>query len=366
MPTDRPLSWVRWLAWHGLPPDHVARLLDWPIGEVESRWPDASPSVPPSPPYKGPGTRPYSFGGPRGTRARRLDELGYDAPTIARVLGVCERALRIFLARGPSPQRRIKGPLAANVRRRHLAGDDAATIAEDLALEPAAVAAFLSPKARAPRRRPAKPGPYSVRRLVECGLPVGEIAERLELDAGTVAAFMDRLVPRQPHPRRRGPTLNRPRSVREQASLSSWPRDAGDDEGPPFSEPGQVVDIDGSPPRTDRPPTPEPAGEWGSAHGSVTGRRSPNAAMSDGEADRARALRARGVPRAEVAAMFGVSVATITRITRSETYRAVEIEHDQVVAPELPAIAAAEGPPPDAWTEPRRPGRRPPREHRDD
>jgi hypothetical protein len=131
-------------------------------------------------------------------------------------------------------------------------------------------------------------------------------------------------------------------------------------------EPGQI-DAPGPAVAAAEGVEPAPAGDWGSPHASAAGCRSGNAALSDADAELVRRLRADGVPRADVARQMGVSVATITRITRGETYGPVVAGDDQVVIPELPAIAAAEAPPPAAWTDRRRlTDRRPPPEHRDD
>ena len=60
--------------------------------------------------------------------------------------------------------------------------------------------------------------------------------------------------------------------------------------------------------------------------------RAGNAALSDADAEVVRQLRAHGVARQDVADRFGVSPATITRITRGETYRPGDVaEVDQVV-----------------------------------
>jgi DNA invertase Pin-like site-specific DNA recombinase len=78
-----------------------------------------------------------------------------------------------------------------------------------------------------------------VRRLhFEEGQDAAAIAEALDLDPYRVADFLDRLTPRQNHHRRRGVTINRPRSAREQAALHDWtPNRISDEDGAPLDMP---------------------------------------------------------------------------------------------------------------------------------
>jgi hypothetical protein len=148
--------------------------------------------------------------------------------------------------------RRIKGFLAGKVRNRAAAGWTAAAIAEGLRLDPDAVRAFLSP----PPPPPPAPVEYrriwgrmgtKVRRLhFEGGYPAAAIAEGLRLDPALTADFLARLTPRQNHHRRRGPSINRPRSRREQEALREWlpNRSAGDRDGVMLPElPAEVPDL---------------------------------------------------------------------------------------------------------------------------
>src|SRR4051812_30597229 len=67
----------------------------------------------------------------------------------------------------------------------------------------------------------------------------------------------DRLTPRQPHPRRRGEALNRPRSRREQEALSEWSWRCDDDDDPPL--PATLPAPAPAPPAEEIPPVePEP------------------------------------------------------------------------------------------------------------
>lgn len=188
-----------------------------------------------------------------------------------------------------------------------------------------------------------------VRGLADLGYGRRRIAALTGLGPARVASLLGLPGPRPPGPREWG--WSRGPEYREDGPAVESPRVAGD-----------VAEAI----RIGPPPIPPPSGDWGPIAGGKVGARSNNAALTDADAELARRLRAEGVPRADVAARLGVSVATITRITRGETYRPVaEVEPDQVVAIE-PQIAVAEGPGPAAWTEPGRPGRRPPREYRDD
>jgi Helix-turn-helix domain of resolvase len=111
------------------------------------------------------------------------------------------------------------------------------------------------------------------------------------------------------------------------------------------------------PPLTSMPPPALPAGDWGPLRGHVPGIRSPNAKLSDADAETVRRLRADGVSRAELAAQFRVSPATITRITRGETYRTALAS---AVVPERPRAATVAPSPATVetqrWETPEQPG----------
>jgi len=175
--------------------------------------------------------------------------------------------------------RPIRGGLAMGVRRRHAAGESAEAIARALRLRPGDVRAYLaSVAARAERRAWRGDGGDD-----------GDVAELPRVDVVV------------------------------------------DDRGGPVGAPAARAEL---------PPPPPAAGDWGSVH--APSGRSGNAALSEADAALARTLRSEGVARRDVAAMLGISVATVTRITRGETYRPAAVEPDQVAAVEPPAIAEAE------------------------
>jgi hypothetical protein len=203
---------------------------------------------------------------------------------------------------------------------------------------------------KVPARPPGAGSPRKVRRLAELGYEPIRVAELLGVEAGRVVALLARPGPRPSCPREWG--WSRGPEYRDEPAPPPAVAEA------PSPAPGPMVAIARA----------VPAEGWGpmAMAGGQPGRRSNHTALTDADAELVRALRAGGVPRKDLAERFDVSVATITRITRGETYRPVEREPDRVVVIEPPAIAAAEGPAPTVWAEPRRPGRRPPPEHRDD
>ena len=92
-----------------------------------------------------------------------------------------------------------------------------------------------------------------------------------------------------------------------------------------------------------------PAADWGSTWGRVSARGSRNgrAATDETTAAEIRYLRDQGLQRDELALMFGLSLATITRITRGQTYRDPPPADRRGRRPGrrgLPAIVAAEPP----------------------
>lgn len=226
---------------------------------------------------------------------------GWTADAIARVYGLPVGAIRSILA---SPSRQ-PGP-----RRPQLASTDP--------------------------DRPIHGGlATSIRRRSARGESAEAIGRHLSLRASAVAAYLADLEAR--------------------AGRLAWmgPDDDVDAELPALPELPQLEPAISA---AEVPQLPGPAGDWASFHASaVAGERAPNARLTDADAELVRQLRADGVPRAEVAARLGVSVATITRITRGDTYRPVAGD-DQVVLPDPPAIAPAEVPRPAVWMEPERPG----------
>jgi lambda repressor-like predicted transcriptional regulator len=124
---------------------------------------------------------------------RRLASKGWSADAIARLYHITRGDVRTILAtpvRPPPPTgtaRRITGQTGSKVRRLHFDG----------------------------------------------GRSAAAIAAALVLDPIKVADFLERYTPREAHCRRKGNTLGRPRSAREQAALREWPRfRRGDDDGP--------------------------------------------------------------------------------------------------------------------------------------
>jgi transposase-like protein len=106
----------------------------------------------------------------------------------------------------------------------------------------------------APVRPPSPVGPArpiwaqtatKVRRLAfEEGKDAEAIAAILDLCPVKVADFLARLTPRQAHHRRRGPTINRPRSRREQEALREWaPNRAGDERDLVMLPADEVLDL---------------------------------------------------------------------------------------------------------------------------
>jgi hypothetical protein len=200
--------------------------------------------------------------------------------------------------------RPIRGGLAMGVRRRRAAGQSPGQIARALRLRPRDVAAYLA--------------------------SVEARASRLEWRAGDVEEG--------------------PAGATEPAIVAA--------EGPELVELGPAGDrtmATGCAP--DAQFARADIREWGSPHASAgTGGANQNASLCDADAELVRRLRARGVPRGDVARMFDVSVATVTRITRGETYRSAVAEPDQVVTSEPPATSPAITVEPSIWTEPARPG----------
>lgn len=240
---------------------------------------------------------------------RRLASKGWTVDAIARVYRMPRADVRAILDPPPrpvrlassDPTRPIRGGLAMACRRRHARGDSAEAI-----------------------------------------------ASALKLRAGDVAAYLA--------------------SVDALASRRAWLLSAGpecrdDGQGdviaPPIAEAaaGKLAAAEAPEPSTPSAIVAGHCGVWGSIHASTAaGGRAGNAALSDADAEVIRQLRARGVARRDLADRFGVSPATITRITRGETYRASDVAE---VAPEptmKPQILPAQGPEPTVWTEPTRRG----------
>jgi hypothetical protein len=142
-----------------------------------------------------------------------------------------------------------------------------ADVARVLGCPEASVDEALRPRRAGPPRKTGRPpgagklrgrvGAWC-RRLAELGHGPGRIGELLGIEPARVEDFFIRLEPRQCHPKRRGATLNRPRSRREQERLSDWAW-AGDHDRD--AAPAMVPVPEASPARA-RPmvtiPAPEP------------------------------------------------------------------------------------------------------------
>ena len=290
-----------------------------------------------------------------GSEIRRMRSEGMTLRAIAAAVAIPFQTVHDFLKRGQSGlgRRRLTPEIGAEIRRMRSEGMTLRAIGAAVAIPNQTVHDFLKrERSRRPRALTGRAAGM-VRRLAELGHGPGRIAELLGVDEGQVAELLSRVGPDgrvRRHPMRRpwGPARG---------------LEYRDDRAPTAAiAAAEVAEL----PRVEVAAPAPLAEDWGPPVGGLLGARSNHAALSDADADRVRELRARGVPRKDVAAMLGISVATVTRITRGETYRPVATEPDQVVAAPPPAIAAAEGPPAAVWDEPRRPGRRPPPDHRDD
>src|SRR5580700_8895514 len=149
--------------------------------------------------------------------------------------------------------------LAAVVRRLACKGWAADAIAREKRISTADVRAILDKPARRPpltgRARPilAQTGTKVRRMHFDEGQDAAQIALALDLDPAKVTDFIQRYTPREAHCRRRGNTLGRPRSAREQAALRSWLRSrVADDDGPPLRTIPVPELLPGAPP----PPSP--------------------------------------------------------------------------------------------------------------
>jgi hypothetical protein len=91
--------WVRWLVSQGLPPDHVARVLEIDPAEVEVLAPWSGRGV--ALRVDGPPRRHWRemIAAQTATKIRRLDELGYDPGRIAAILAIRRADVVDFLAR---------------------------------------------------------------------------------------------------------------------------------------------------------------------------------------------------------------------------------------------------------------------------
>jgi IS30 family transposase len=79
---------------------------------------------------------------------------------------------------------------------------------------------------------------------------------------------------------------------------------------------------------------PRAADDWGSAQASAReGAASPNAALTDADAVRIRQRRAAGISPVDLAQEYGVSVATIGRITQGRTYRNATAQEEAPPSP---------------------------------
>lgn len=292
-----PKRWIRWFSARGVPPGHIARVLRCEEGDVAEALRTRH------------GHTIHHIDAETGATIGRMRSEGRSFPAIAAELGLPWYAVKWYRQHGRKYRPRVpdrppgagalRGPTAGKARRFADLGYPAARVAELLGLDPAAVERFLLPPAM---------------RLVRVAWSSLHGPEWRDESAGRVGAI----------------------EATAAAELA-----AVEVPGPSIAE------------------APPPIAEaWGSAHASTaSGGLHPNAALTDAEAAEARELRAAGVPRAELARRFGVSVATITRITSRVTYPVPVPPVPDPDPPPPPTIAAAESPPAATWTEPRRRGR---------
>jgi hypothetical protein len=265
--------------------------------------------------------------------------------------------------------------LKPTIRRLASKGWSAVSIARLYKIPRAEVLAILG----APARPPSPVGPARpictqtatrVRKLALQGQDAAAIAEALDLCPVKVADFLGRLTPRQAHHRRRGQTLNRPRSAREQAALREWmPNRSADDDDlvvmlAPPPEPPAIAE-----------PIPEPTA-WEGGHASPKvgridgtparrGKARPKVRprlKGDGDgrvkldaAARAeiRRLFAQGVSKRELARRFGVQPRAIRELLSGHTHAVDGVK--PIPSPPPPATPPPATPPPkpSRWREPK-------------
>jgi len=296
--------WVRWLSLKGLPPDHIAHILDVDQADVDEVL--ALPCWMPLRPWRR--VAGQCNGCMRG-RVERMIELGHPADMIARSLGVeCAAVIRCLSP--PDPSRPIKGGLAAAVVRRHAAGEPVETIAAGLHLDLVNVERFLTRAFPAPRP-PREPKPPRPPRPGSKADP-----ERWRyLDA-----------PDDDHKQTDQPGPGRPERWRY--------LDAPDDDLAVKStaelvavevlDVGQAVADDGQ------------RGEWDHFQETFKGR--PKLTFDDAEAIRRQ--RADGATRPALARQWRVSLGTIDSILAGRTYRTpppAEAMPPAIVAPDAPS-----------------------------
>lgn len=280
------IRWIRWLSARGVPPGHVMRVLDCTADDVASALDDRH------------GHQVWIVGPAVMALMRRMRAEGRPYRAIGEASGLPAHAARAILRGGGW---RPKVP--------------------------------ASPPGS---RLPSGPSWRRVRRLSALGYTTDQVAELLCLRRDQVAEFLARLradgrLSRVPTRRAWG--WARGEDYRDDGAPE--PAAASVDDGPEEEPPGEAI-------------APGPRGSWEAMRSS--GQRSGNASMTDEQAERARQMRARGVPRDDVAREFGVSRSTITRLTRGETYRGAEAQPPE---PEglPPQIAAAEAPG-ERWEQP--------------
>jgi len=276
---SRTREWIRRLSARGLPPGHVAFVLD--VSEaaiVEALAPELA----------------HAERVRRQRQYRRMKARGASLSEIGRRFGVHRMTVWYALRHPPEP-RTEDHPLDASRGIRSDAGT-------------------------------------RVRRLLALGYEPDRIAELMEFDPADVAEFASRLKgpDGRVRPRRRPP--------------SNWDGDGPeyhDDDAlvKPTIAAGMVPELVAIEARADDqaaaelPATAGDVGPWEAHYGmeSARGHRNARAVLSDDQADKIRSERARGVSRAELAERFGVSVATITRLTTGRTYRTESRSADQSI-----------------------------------
>jgi hypothetical protein len=282
-------SWVRWLAHCGVPPDHIARVLDRPPGDVAEA---LKPQV-----Y---GRTKWIVAPELAEEIRRLRRQGWTLRAIGAEVGLPHYVVDTHLhdVWRPAPPRPPR-PL------------DAA--------------------------RPRVGGQTATRffRFLRMGYEPSRVAELLQVNPAAVDDLVERLK------RRQGPgELRRARSHGEQAALSEWDRFIGPEPLPAIAR--ECHDSDRCHGTAGIVMTPTPCEGWGHAQAAEHHPRK----LDDDAVRRFWQLRPK-LSRRELAAHFGVSMATVGRLIKAG---APPVE---VLDEPLPATSAESGPQPHRWREPR-------------
>jgi transposase len=257
-------SWVRWLAHCGVPPDHIARVLDCPAGDVAELLKARAHA-----------RTIYHADHPLRAEIHRLRGAGLSWRAIGNRVGLSFTMARHIIRYKPRWQRAAPRPPRPRDANRPRVGGLTAT---------------------------------RFRRLLELGYEPGRVAELLQVHPAAVDDLVERLRRRQGQGE-----LRRARTHREQAALCEWDRFLGDPEPEPLpAMPDDAQGVDPVKPAI-APATPTPRGDWGSIHATEAHYR----ALSDDDLRRFWTLHAAGLWRRELAETFNVSMATVGRILRA-------------------------------------------------